>query len=85
MRPRQSEIDAVQVTHSAELAAMDADHWRWCVDTCLERGTHAGLVSLYAQSKLYPSLRATLSAAEMEAAAYEAPEDGDLESDFDTY
>ena len=49
------------------------------------RMSKRALVAFYAQRKFYPALVKALSAFEAEAAAYEAPEYGDLESDYDTY
>lgn len=85
MRPRDCEIAAASADFDPALAAMGADYWRARVNGCLDRGTHSALVSLYASAKHYPALVAALSEVEREAAAYDASEHGDWESDFDTY
>lgn len=85
MRPRDTDINACHVEFDAALAAEGFDYWHDRVASCLDRGTHGALVALYAQRKFYPALVSVLSSFEAEAAAYEAPECGDLESDFDTY
>jgi hypothetical protein len=85
MRPRDTDINACHVELDAALAGEGFDYWHGRIDSCLGRGTHGSLVALYAQRKFYPALVKALSAFEAEAAAYEAPEYGDLESDYDTY
>lgn len=85
MRPRDSEINACNVDFDEYLAHKNFDYWYDRIETCLARGTHAGLVALYAQRKFYPALVSALSAIESECAAYDPPEYGDFESDYDTY
>ena len=85
MRPSENDINACPAEFNAALAAEGFDYWYDRIDTCLGRGTHGALVALYAQRKFYPALVKALSVFEAEAAAYEAPEDGDWESDYDTY
>ena len=85
MRPRDTDINACHVKFDAALSGKGFDYWCDRIDFCLGRGTHGALVALYAQRKFYPALVKALSVFEAEAAAYEAPEHGDLESDYDTY
>lgn len=85
MRPRDTDINACHVEFNAALAIEGFDYWHARVDACVARGTHGALVALYAQRKFYPALVSALSSFETEAAAYEAPDHGDLESDFDAY
>ena len=85
MRPAENDINACPAEFNANLAAEGFDYWYDRIDSCLGRGTHGALVALYAQRKFYPALVKALSVFEAEAANYEAPEYGDLESDYDTY
>ncbi len=85
MRPSENDINACPAEFNATLAAEDFDYWYDRIDACLGYGTNRDLVAIYAQRKFYPELVKALSVFEAEADAYEAPEHGDWESDYDTY
>lgn len=80
-----SAVESCIVYMNPDLALMDVPEWLDRVNHCLDFGNDAGLVRLYAQRKFYSALAIAIAIAEREAAEYEAPENGDWESDYDTY